>query len=202
MRENVSDILKKYGNPLSPGYHSFSGVDIIASITLPGDKTMVFGELQTISYSIHREKHPVRAMGRINAKGYTRGPRTIAGSLIFTVFDRHIVEKLIDRRFELEGHQGNIVTDELPPFDVTITFGNEYGSIARLAIYGITITDEGQVMSIEDMVTEQTMTYVALDIDLLTPQLVPHRGSQSAERLVGTLGTISGGRMGAGSNGQ
>ena len=44
------------------------------------------GELQTVSYSIYQEKKPVRSIGNINAKDYVMGPRTIAGSLVFSVF--------------------------------------------------------------------------------------------------------------------
>lgn len=163
--------------PLKGTYNTYAGADIAASITIPGKGHYVFGELQTITYSIHRDKRPVRACGFINPKGYTRGPRTIAGSLIFTVFDKHMIYRILQGSgnnsvYDDENgnpiHVGKMVTDELPPFDVTITFANEYGSISKLSIYGITIVDEGQVMSIEDMLTENTMTYVATDIDLMS----------------------------------
>lgn len=162
-------------------YTSFSGTDIVASITLPGQKPVVFGELQTISYSIHREKFPVRTLGSINPKGFTMGGRTIAGSLIFTVFDRHMMKQVVKNMFdpaieknrydisamEYEDMYRRMVTDEMPPFDVTIAFSNEYGERSAMSILGITIIDEGQVMSIEDMLTENTMSYIALDIDLM-----------------------------------
>ncbi len=155
---------------------SYSGADIVASISIPGNKSMVFGELQTISYSIHREKHPVRALGRINPKGFTYGGRTIAGSMIFTVFDRHVVQNAILKELinsqtldygDLRHLSKVMVTDEMPPFDVTISFTNEYGHASRIALYGITIVDEGQVMSIDDIITENTMTYMARGIDLM-----------------------------------
>lgn len=155
---------------------SYSGSDIIASINIPGNKPMVFGELQTISYSIHREKHPVRTLGRINPKGFTYGGRTIAGSMIFTVFDRHVIQNAILKELINTDHgsYGDLrqlarimVADEMPPFDVTISFTNEYGYASRIAIYGITIVDEGQVMSIDDVITENTMTYMARGIDLM-----------------------------------
>jgi hypothetical protein len=55
--------------------------------------------------------------------------------------------------------------DELPPFDVTITFANEYGQVAVMTIYGVEILNEGSGMSIDDVVTERAMTYVARRID-------------------------------------
>lgn len=147
-------------------YNSFSGCDMVAVINIPGvEKTMVIGELQTISYSIHREVSPVRALGRINPKGFTRGPRTIAGSLIFTVFDNNIVNKIMQEMNRAEDKRmDHVVMDEMPPFDVVITMVNEYGQSSYMVIEEIVVVDEGQVMSIEDMITENTMSYMARDI--------------------------------------
>jgi hypothetical protein len=50
---------------------TFSGCDMVASITIKnGTKsyTKVVGELQTVSYSIHMEKKPIRSIGNVNAK--------------------------------------------------------------------------------------------------------------------------------------
>src|SRR5437763_13223272 len=74
---------------------SFSGADIVTSITPYGGSPIVFGELQTISYSIYRPMQPVYALGQINPKGVVRSTRTIAGSLIFTVFDRHVLKEIL-----------------------------------------------------------------------------------------------------------
>ena len=61
----------------------------------------------------------------------------------------------------------NMKTDELPAFDINITFMNEFSNSATLNIYGVHILTEGQTMSIEDMMTENTMQYIAMDIDLM-----------------------------------
>lgn len=165
---------------------SFSGADAVATITPYGGKPRVFGEIQTLSYSVYRPTTPVYSLGRINPKGVTRGQRTIAGSLIFTVFDRHVLRSLIDTldytkdndatragdpyhftEDEIKEMKSNMKTDELPPFDINITFMNEYGRSSTLNIYGVHILTEGQTMSIEDMITENTMQYIAMDIDLM-----------------------------------
>ena len=162
-------------------YTSFSGTDIVASITPPGGRPIVFGELQTLSYSIHRDKFPVRTLGHINPRDFVYGGRTIAGSMIFTVFDRHILKNAIATSFSPKNNPYEInksdydemmhrmVTDEMPLFDVTLTFHNEYGQASSMSILGVTIVDEGQVMSIEDMMTETTCSYMALDIQLMYP---------------------------------
>ena len=160
---------------------SFSGADAVATITPVGGKPRVFGEIQTLTYSIYRPTTPVYALGRINPKGVVRGQRTIAGSLIFTVFDRHVLKSVMksysakntDNKYykfdanELTEMSANMKTDEMPPFDINITFMNEYGNSATLNIYGVHILTEGQTMSIEDMITENTMQYIAMDIDLM-----------------------------------
>lgn len=162
---------RKEGPSIYQGtYTSFAGTDIIACINLPGQKPKVIGELQTISYSSYRPTQPVYALGQNNAKGVVRGARTIAGSLIFTVFDRHVLYDAIkEYNASRDVACGIYKADELPGFDVTVNFMNEYGQSARLVIYGVHLISEGQTMSIEDMITENTMEYVAMDIDLMTP---------------------------------
>jgi hypothetical protein len=73
-------------SPYSRSYNSFSGVDIKAVF---GNE--VIGELQGISYSITREKAPIYTMGSADPRSYSRGKRGIAGTLVFVVFDRHVI---------------------------------------------------------------------------------------------------------------
>jgi len=68
------------------GYNSFSGVDIKGVFN-----NQVIAELQAISYSISREKAPVYTMGSADPRSFSRGKRGIAGTLIFIVFDRHVL---------------------------------------------------------------------------------------------------------------
>jgi len=52
------------------------------------------GTVQTISCQSHRPKAAVRAIGSTYARGYTRGPRTIAGSIIFTFLNKQSLSLL------------------------------------------------------------------------------------------------------------
>ena len=148
-------------------YTSFAGVDIVAELVLPSEKPMTLGELQTISYSVHRENTPVRTLGHVNPVGFVKGPRTIAGSLIFTVFNFYAFYKLdqFKRAISIGLYP---LADMLPPFDVVITYSNEYGALSKMKLYGISIIDEGQTMSIDDLITEQTYTYMARGIQPMT----------------------------------
>lgn len=153
-------------------YNSYSGADIVASLILPGEpKPLQLGELQTISYSIHRENTPVRTIGRVNPRGFIKGPRTIAGSLIFTVFNTYTFYRLAQYKDMVTRQNLYPLGDMLPPFDVVLSFASESGSFSKMKIYGITIVDEGGTMSIDDLITEQTYTYMARGIQPMTSYL-------------------------------
>lgn len=57
--------------------------------------------------------------------------------------------------------------DEIPPFDITISFANEYGQKAVLVIYGCEILNEGSGFSIDSVTTEKAATFVARRVDSL-----------------------------------
>lgn len=154
-------------------YESFSGYDMVCTVELPmpkgGTYTQVIGELQTVTYSIFNKKGPVRCLGDMNAKGYVFGPRTIAGTLIFTVFDRHWTSRMEKEYLADAGITAHMLADELPPFNLTISCANEYGHDAVCSIFGITLVNEGQVMSINDVFTENTYNFYATDVQYLAP---------------------------------
>jgi hypothetical protein len=158
---------------------SFTGADAVASLVLPvvgqngsftGEGDVVeLGELQTLSYSIHRENSPVRILGHVNPRGFIKGGRTIAGSLIFTVFNEYAFYRIAQYRQFLSRKNGFFapLADMLPPFDIVISFFNEYGQAGKMKIFGVTIIDEGQTLSIDDLIIEQTYTYMARGIQPL-----------------------------------
>jgi len=152
---------------------SFSGSDMVCTIdiTMPDGRKVVkvIGSLQTLTYSIHNDMRPVRAIGNMNAKDYVFGQRTIAGTLIFAVFNKHWAYDIMDE-YSKAGNLGSahFLMDELPPFQITISAANEYGFAARQALYGIRIVNEGQVISTNDIYTENTYQFVATDLDYLT----------------------------------
>lgn len=56
-------------------------------------------------------------------------------------------------------------SDQIPPFDITLAAANEYGAAATMRIYGVEILNEGSGVSIDDIVLEHQMTFVARTID-------------------------------------
>ena len=170
---SVKQFRKNNGLPDPFSDMSFSGADITATIIIPkigengfftdeGD-VLELAELQTISYSMHRENSPVRTLGHVNPRGFVKGARTIAGSMIFTQFNEYTFYRIESYRKILADSKGFYapLADMLPPFDVVFTFFNEYGLAAKMKIFGVTLVDEGSTMSIDDLITEQTYTYMA-----------------------------------------
>lgn len=150
-------------------YNSYAGVDMVAQIVTSTDPPLIIGELQTVSYSTHRENVPVRTIGNVSPVGFVKGPRTIAGSLIFTVFDSYFFYKLPSYQTALA--QGIFpLADMMPPFDIVISMQNEYGSTSKMKIFGVTIVDEGAALSIDDLITEQTYSFMARGIQPIITQ--------------------------------
>ena len=76
---------------LNTFYKTFSGSDAVAFLIFPQSKPILLGSLSTISHSVYREKKPVPLLGKINTGGYTRGMRSIAGTMVFTLVNQHLV---------------------------------------------------------------------------------------------------------------
>ena len=51
--------------------------------------------------------------------------------------------------------------DQVLPFDIVITAANEYGSAAMMVIHGVELINCGSSMSIDDVSTEESCTWVA-----------------------------------------
>ena len=60
-------------------------------------------------------------------------------------------------------------SDQIPPFTITLTGQNEYGSVSVMALLGVEYINEGSGISIDDIVTETQMTFVARAIQTWRP---------------------------------
>lgn len=156
-------------------------------------------------------------MGSAEPRSFSRGKRGIAGTLVFTSFDRDALLKGLKEyavnqaSFQRIGGELNMnpisinewdkkmtsttglsgdnlasqnsaevtkkiaktadphYADEIPPFDITISFANEYGQKAVMVIYGVEILNEGSGFSIDSIITEKACTFVARRIDSMEP---------------------------------
>lgn len=64
-------------------------------------------------------------------------------------------------------------SDEVPPFDITINFLNEYGQSSKMTIFGVEILNEGMGMSVDDITTEKACTFIARSIDDMQSDAYP-----------------------------
>ena len=158
---------------------SYSGTDIVVTAQLCIGNTksefMTMGSLQTITYSVYDRMEPIHSLGNVNAKDYVHTHRYIAGSMVFAVFDQHWAKEFIEKHCKSAGiaESEKILTDEIPPMNITISMGNEYGSSSRTALYGVRLFNEGMTMSVNDIYTEHTYQFVALNIDYLENVQLP-----------------------------
>lgn len=180
----------------SKTFTSFSGADIICTFN-----GVVIGELQALTYSVTREKGPIYVMGDPNPKSFSRGKRGIAGSMVFTIFDRdalyHLKENSYVHRHDMnqtanlgdqtkklqnvhdqaaavntasimdnwsKGQRPTFI-DEIPPFDITVNFLNEYGQASVMKLFGVEILNEGMGLSVDDLTSEKACTFIARNIE-------------------------------------
>lgn len=153
-------------------YASFSGCDIKASIYVPGDlsdglplsdRFFHVGELSTLSITTHRGISPARFLGEPWVREHTRGTRTFAGTMVFSVLHTDVFQKVLTRyRSEPKNWGPYIQTaDQIPPFTVTITAMNELGAFSSMAVLDVTLVNSGLTLSVENLFTETTYSYVA-----------------------------------------
>lgn len=149
-------------------FNSYSGADV--SIYLLFDRADIkakyrdfypFREIQTLSVSSARSVHPVRRLGESHVVEYTRGARTIAGTMVCVSGDRDPFAKASLKSIREKASSEPFFTDELGMFSILIICSDEYGHVSHAALSDITITNFGQTFSEGDMFLENTYTYVA-----------------------------------------
>lgn len=121
-----------------------------------------FGEIQTLSISSRRSVEPVRRLGETSPAHYTRGARTIAGSMAFILLQEDALLDLYRVAFNDKfDNEPFFIQDRLPPFNILIQGHNENGHMVEGGLFGVTLIADGMTLSIDDLYTECQYTYVA-----------------------------------------
>jgi len=153
----------------------FSTIDMVAYAVLPTKKTYRLGNLNTLTIQSHRDKFPVTSMGPIKIRGITGGHRMIAGTMVFSSYDRNVWFRLVEGVGKPVGSNLNrIMPDDLPPFDITITFVNELGDLAMAGLIGVSILDEGTTYSVDNIQIMESYSYMARERIPYQPATVYH----------------------------
>jgi hypothetical protein len=150
-------------------------MDMVAYATLPGKVTQPLGTLSFLDISTHRDKFPVTSLGRIGIKGFTYGHRTVAGTMVFSSIDRSAWRNLIlSAGFNTGKAQPvnpynspnrspeTLLADMLPPFDISVSFVNESGHMSYTSVLGVTLLDEGETYSVNNISLMETYSYMAV----------------------------------------
>lgn len=126
------------------------------------------GSLDAISYSSFREKIAIRSLGRSHAIGYTRGARTVAGSMTFNSMQENELLSFFSN-YSIEESIGNIpsrnvILDQVEPFNIILLFSNEFGGNSVMQLFNVELASESQRMSVHDLVIQNNMNFYATDI--------------------------------------
>jgi hypothetical protein len=184
IRENLivpQSAVMMAGSPLAmnyqwQGYPTFTGIDLNVVFLTPQIVSTNI-TVKTLTYSMHSGLTPVSTLGRSATKGFAKGKRNIAGTMICTIT---INDPLMELQPVLYTSQNNsyaksssdvwrtyLLPDQFPIFDILCVFNNEYGFSAVMPIFGVKIVDVGSVVSMSDSEIEVTYSYIAMDIDVL-----------------------------------
>ena len=159
-------------------YHTFNGTNL-QLVAILKDEVLDISGCLSISWSIHREKQSQRTLGKDQAPARAKGSRTIAGTMIFTLADHHPLLELMlssmpKKNASINNNQNTtntatwspqLLSDDIPAFDLMGLMTNEYGNGAMFMIYGIEFMDEGGVLSIDNATTEMVFQYTARAMD-------------------------------------
>lgn len=164
------------------GYtYSYSGADCRAYCWFDSDKhnnVYSLKSLATISLSVHEAKSPVRRLGNRGVSGFTESIRTIAGSMVFTIIEDHPLKDLLNMNYEDEGMPASIdetarsiySATSLEPINILLKYKTEVDSAkdagTSIEIMGLRFVNEGEVTSVNDMVTEMIVQFIAEDVKI------------------------------------
>ena len=78
--------------------------------------------------------------------------------------------------------QSNVVatpwySDQILPFDVTLSGANEYGAMCAAKIFGVEVLNESSGISVDDAVTEMQATFVARSVEPMSAVKSPFQSA-------------------------
>lgn len=185
-------------------YQSIPGTIVKTLIEFPeynsaGDSVVIeLDDVMTLSYSVYRAKMPVVTLGQTSVGGYALGVKTVAGSMIRSVFTTDNLtqfqskcyiansEQIKKRMAHINGtvpsgvpekEMWSFMKDDLATFNIhTVVLSenqvNAYETDEQSStlftrfesILGCVIMNNGQVYSIEDLITESTFSFQAKSV--------------------------------------
>jgi hypothetical protein len=161
--------------------YSFSGCDFkVLAIPYGGESSVELETLVTISFSTVHSKSPARSLGYNYPRGYTNTVSEIRGTMIFNMHRDYPLKGLETKsrytfKDDYKRNEGEIrLGGEMEPFDLKligvtesddllVAIGKSRTStqVSSIEIYGVEITGSGKVVSVHNVLTEKTYSFVA-----------------------------------------
>lgn len=195
---------------------------VVSFVDMPELGALYLGTCISISYSVYREKSPVFNLGENVIDGFSINKKYVAGSFVNAVLGKDELAEFINqyskyaKQVDLQNFQElatytayknktesdqvkkfhTFMKDDLTSFNVDIIFTSEYTDDASvITLYGCNFMNNGQVMSIHDLVSEYTLSFVAKDIremHSLNDPITSSYNNQEAARYTTTTSLLSG----------
>jgi len=127
------------------------------------DRAALYDYMSRAVYAAHRTDLPASG-GRL--RGYRPTPTGADNYTTATDFASGVADMQTHMTLEPPNY-----SDQIPPFDITLTAMNEYGNASSMAIFGVEILNEGEGHSVDDITSETQMTWICRGITLWTPAL-------------------------------
>lgn len=146
--------------------------------------------LQLLSISTHRDHFPVTSMSHLGIQGYTSGHRTTAGALGFTVLGEEPFAPVLRTYAQWRNyHQPMYWTgpDELPPFDLSITFVTSLGDESFVLLRSVKITDTSRNLSTRDIQLSHVYSFQASRCTILMSDTYTRLNQGNAQPSPGKL---------------
>ena len=199
---------------------SISGTNIQVLFEFPTNNVqkslyLYMPDMITVSHSVSRAKIPVTLMGETTLSGIALGSKMVAGSIVKLVTSEdtitNYIHKFVDDRYNhIKGADlsmgfirpmstynevSDYMRDDLAPFNIHLISTSEHMTGDKDepkidSILGCTIINSGRVDSIENLISEETLSFMAKSVryadDINTPVRTVDPGKQAKHIVSGS----------------
>lgn len=122
----------------------------------------------------------------LNGSNITSTGSDNTGTVTNTVQQNHAGKNVnVPQGFSLINRQNILYADTLPPLDIVMTFANEYGQAAFQKIYDLDFLNEGSGVSVDSIVMEREMSWIARRISsIMTGVYNSSEGQMNAKNIL------------------
>lgn len=184
MDMSISGIFGGVSAKITPyDINCFVNVPIAASMKSIPMKPIYLGNLSALSVSSFRDKTEVRIVGETSPVGMCGGPRTVAGTLVFSSINKWVFHDIYKAIKDSIGQENGILNrdattittesyslpdriyaDELPPFDIYVIGGSETGVFGYFKILGVSILGQSSAYDVNTLKVDTSYTYKAINV--------------------------------------